>query len=465
MTAFHCNHTHLGTNLPDLASAISPTIPWIKTSAGTVQLGCPPETAKIWMRKGEAVPTVYILPDPFFRGRVNYGDIEFPIYWYSYVNKWLEQSKQITLVGSDDQIRRINIILSETILGPARSTLEASGHPANEIDRIDKESLYFAAKNKQGTVFGIESFVKFVPFNSEGCAAIDPNVSIFKKGNDHFLIKDQNSETELTFPDQFPGISIDPFLIPESFIPPFYGITCIGTSSGFDAHGLTTSFILWRNHKGIIIDPLAYVNTHLKALRIEHTSVNDILLTHVHGDHDPGLIEFILEGKKRLYTSRIIYESFLRKAEAITGKSFKNKVEFIELESGVEKIIGEDFRITTRNNFHSIPTIGFRIDSIYGSFAYSGDTFYKPAKLKELVEAGVLNEERLKEIQIPNADFGFHEAGIPPIHTPVADIVEVSEQRNHQKIFLVHRGQPKEGEENLNIAKSGENIIFKQNKD
>lgn len=455
-----------------VTQSVMPKTPVVETSVGTIQFGCPPESAKVWMRKKEEVPTIevptiYVLPEPFFQNGINFGDIEFPIYWYSFVKGWLQQGKKVTLIGTVEQIQRLKCILQETIFGPTRQQLESADHPQQEIERIIKESEYFAVKNDATKErYELEDFVNFVPFDSQGIAKLSEkeNVAVIKGKENVFTVTNGKKSESVDLSKAFSEKRAHPSPPREPFVRPHFGITFLGTSSGFDPNGLTTSLIVWMNGRGLLVDPLAYVTSHMEALGISPLDVPDVLLTHVHGDHDAGLLEYILSGRKiRLFTSRVIYESFLRKARAITGQSFDNMVEFVELKAHVKHLYQDEFGITTRNNFHSIPTIGFLIDSLWGSLGYSGDTFYEPHKIAELVKMGVLTPERAQEIGVFQADHVFHEAGIAPIHTPKKPLEQESASR--QQVFtLVHCCQPKSGEQSLPVARSGEQIVYESSK-
>ena len=418
----------------------------------------------MWMRAQTPVPTIYVLPEPFFRGTTNFGDVEFPIYWYSFVKGWLKEGKKITLVSSSEQIERIRIILQETIFGPPRMEMEKEGASEEEIQRIEKESYYFTVKDAKGKPYPLEAFVQFVAFNEGGVAVLNEQVSIERRNGDAFIINDKESKVPLQFQVSAPIIRGDVHYPPESTKRAYFGRTHIGTSSGFDPNGFTTSLIVWMNYLGVIVDPLAYIDLHLKALGITSRDVPDVLLTHVHGDHDPGLIAYILLGQKvRLWTTRTIYESFLRKSKAITGQDFKDLVHFCELKANVKQHFRDGFYVTARNNFHSIPTIGILIESPSGtSFFYSGDTYYDPLKYEELVKDNVLTAERVRELSIFgfSAKFVLHEAGIPPLHTPVPPLEKTSKLKE-RAVVLVHRSQPKDNDPlDLSVARSGESFEF-----
>ncbi|NGX26400.1 MAG: Ribonuclease BN [Chlamydiae bacterium] len=466
-----CDHANTSKEQVALAlPTIVPKVPVVESSAGKIQFGSPPEIAKEWMRQQEDIPTIYVLPDPMLRDKVNFGDVEFPIYWNSFVKGWLKKGKCITLIGSFQQIENTKKILQETIFGPTRFHLEQAGHPQDEVERVLRESYHFAVKDSKGMPYPLEAFVHFLPFDETGTAYMSEDVSIHARKNDQFLVRDGGKEIKVQFQALSAEKCKDYHFPTEPFTRPYFGMTHIGTSSGFDPYGLTSCSIIWVNNKGLLIDPLAYIGLHLEVLGIQPGDVPDVFLTHIHGDHDAGLIEYILLGQKiRLYTTRIIYESFLRKAKAITGQDFDGLVDFIELAPNEKREYREGFMMTARNNFHSIPTIGLLIESPSGTTCfYSGDTYYVPEDFEKYEKNGLMTKQRIQELMMGfDADYVFHEGGIAPIHTPLEPLIKASRQRTSEKnsIVLVHKSQPKgRNKEELKVASSGEQFVFEERK-
>ena len=89
--------------------------------------------------------------------------------------------------------------------------------------------------------------------------------------------------------------------------------------------------IAWSEGKGIMVDVLS--ESHLETMKCGITA-NDVpytFLTHVHSDHDAGITEKILYGEKvKIISTRIIFESFLRKLEGITCFPIKNLEDFFD---------------------------------------------------------------------------------------------------------------------------------------
>ena len=72
---------------------------------------------------------------------------------------------------------------------------------------------------------------------------------------------------------------------------PRFGVTPLGTSHGFDARGDFTSFIIWVDGKGILVDPSSEALAYLDQIGVASVDVLYVFLTHVHADHDGGLVE------------------------------------------------------------------------------------------------------------------------------------------------------------------------------
>ncbi len=87
----------------------------IKTSAGNIQFGMPPETVKDSMLLGIEIPEIYVLPTNRFDfvSCLNVAEFEFPAYFNFFVRK-----KQVTLICSAEAKEAIITVFKETLLGP-----------------------------------------------------------------------------------------------------------------------------------------------------------------------------------------------------------------------------------------------------------------------------------------------------------------------------------------------------------
>ena len=100
-----------------------------------------------------------------------------------------------------------------------------------------------------------------------------------------------------------------------SFKIPCFGITFLGVGSGFYTTQNNSSVIIWSEGKGILVDVINDNHSHAAKFGINDNDISHIFLTHVHSDHDAGIIQKIFQSKRTyLISSRIIYDSFFTKS-------------------------------------------------------------------------------------------------------------------------------------------------------
>jgi len=418
-------------------------------SEGDVLFGCPPEIVKKF-DFGQA-PNIIVLTDEFVNNGHLMNEVEFPVY----ANYYLQGGKRVKYVGTAEQIERAKAILEQTLFWP-------------EDAPEGKEGIeFFGGKHPSGRALTVDDFAEFITVNPGESTDIG-RVKLAHKDKGRWAVYEYTRKldrhkriklvgtvdtTKFTPPSEkdtpFPKIPLDPAK---------FGVTFIGTSSGFDPLNRTTSFILWANGKGIFVDPLADPKSELKRFGIESNDVPYIFLTHCHGDHDSGVLGRVLNGQKtKLITSRVIYETFLKKAKAQAGSDVEKYLEFIAAEPGSNiKIDGVTLEISRA--FHPIPTIRFVAEykdqaSKIRRIAYSADTFFVPEKLREIFDGARL-QELLSFGQ--GVDLLIHEAGMAPIHTP-ADELYKNTPVEKDKIVIVHTGSvPKDVP--IKLARAGETI-------
>ena len=258
---------------------------------------------------------------------------------------------------------------------------------------------------------------------------------------------------------------------PKPIQAPFFGVTFVGVGSGFLADKQNSSAIVWAEGKGILIDVVAENNSILSGYGINKNDVNHVFLTHVHSDHDAGALENLLEKRKtNLITSRIIYESFLRKTQALTSLS-KNSIEefvkFIEVEPN-KKIKIPGFTNTFFEfdySLHSIPTGRCKITCAKGktkkSISHSGDTKYDIPKINAWFEKGAFTRTRKNGVLgfIWESDLIIHDAGGGNLHTDYESLLHFNKNIK-QKIILVHQNDKPRPKSELRYAIDGETIAL-----
>ena len=433
----------------------------IKTCIGNVQFGIPPETVKDSMSMGTAVPEYFIVPTDKFdwNDGMNLMEFEFPVYY----NFFLRKQNKTKLICDRETMNQIRIIFQETLLGPKEfpdfKKDFADGY--NAIPDIEKELAHFAnnpfnPKEK----LSIELFIEFIIFDSKGEVTINKEVEdenqkkvkqelkIIRKCDKFQLFENGKFYTE--FDDSLQVDHSNYYVyrtleqeVDRDFVPPVFGFTMLGNSHGFDTCGSTSGFIIWINRKGIMVDPPPFTSKSLRYNNIPPSMIEKIIISHCHADHDAGAFHKIIEASPVEFISTpTIMNSFVRKYAAISGISqeeIKSLFQYRHIAIGHPTYIC-GARFVFEYSFHSIPTICFSIEFQNKKFFFSGDTFYNPVKLEEMYNQGLFSHERF--VSLGKRDFSqfdliFHEAGIPPIHTPASIFIEWPEEMQ-KKLYLYH---------------------------
>lgn len=416
------------------------------TSIGPVQLGMPPETIKDSMKLGLPVPRHYIVPsEPFTKTLganmgVNVAEFEFP----AYCNFFFKRQCVNLIVTSIDVEVRIRQVFQETLFGPATLDLKHDfphSTPPEMYPDLQKELEYF--RKFGDTLITLDMLLKFTHFDEKNEAWIVQNDQkiVIKKGENSFTIVDGSKSVTLADAVDLPPPPVIEH-INDSFYPPAFGVTVLGNSHGFDPNGKTSGYVLWINHRGIMIDPPPFSSSILIANNIPAVMIDGVILTHCHADHDAGTFQKILqEGRVALITTNTIYRSFLRKYSALSGfdEDFLKRVldhRLVRI-NDPHTIRGAEFRFFY--SLHSIPCVGFEVTYGDKKIVFSGDHLNDVEKINQLHQDGVLSKNRCEELlNFPwHCDTILHEAGVPPIHTPLKTLMSLDESIR-KKIYVVH---------------------------
>ncbi len=424
----------------------------VDTSAGYIQFGSPPETLKDTIFLPKSVPNIFVLPIEHFDPKhgMSVAEIEFPIYY----NYFLRQKKTKIFVNPD-HIENMKIVLQEAVFGPQELDIEGDVEKGenSHVPDIMSEMKYFRAGRK------MEDLVDLLELNPRGFN-ID-KVKIVQKPDGSFDVFDSDKFL-VTVPAKisFKALYDLGKTLSEPFIPPEFGITCLGPSHGFDPEQNTSGFILWINKVGIMVDPPANSTLWLKDSNVNPKLIDSIIFTHCHADHDAGTFQKILEETKvTIYTTPTIMQSFIRKYSALTRVPPATMIDlfnFYPVKMNAQyNIHGALFNFYY--SLHSIPTIGFHFSYRNKRFIYSSDHLNEPSIIKKLNEQGVICKERMNHLlNFPwHYDIIYHEAGIPPLHTPVSYLnsLPANIQKNITVYHIAEKDFPKDTF--LKLAKFG----------
>jgi CRP-like cAMP-binding protein len=425
----------------------------VDTSAGYIQFGSPPETLKdtIFLPKG--VPSIFILPMEHFDPKqgMSVAEIEFPIYYNFFLKK-----KKTKIFVNPDHISNMRIVLQESVFGPEKVDI------SNEVEKTEKsfvpdlmsEMNFFRA----GRV--LEDMVDLCVLDPKGFGI--EKVHTEQRQDGSFVVTD-DGKFLVTVPAKisFNALYDLGATLSEPFIPPEFGITCLGPSHGFDPEQNTSGFILWINKAGIMVDPPANSTLWLKDSNVNPKFIDHIILTHCHADHDAGTFQKILEETRiTIYSTPTVMQSFLRKYSALThipAATLLSMFDFFPVKmNGQYNIHGAVFNFFY--SLHSIPTIGFQFSYRNKRFIYTSDHLNEPTAIRKLQADGAITEERMNHLlNFPwDSDIIYHEAGIPPLHTPVSYLNSLPEevQKRITVYHIAEKDFPKENK-GLRLAKFG----------
>ncbi len=234
---------------------------------------------------------------------------------------------------------------------------------------------------------------------------------------------------------------------------PFVGATFLGVGSGFTHKRRNSSTLVWMEGKGILIDAFSDHSEILLGYGITESDISCMVLTHVHSDHDSGFIEKILSGQRlKIISTRIIFESFLRKIEAITcfpKEVLESFIEFIDLAPHKKtRLPGfERTWITLDYSLHSIPSVRLVISYVdekgkETSISHSGDTKYDRQLIDNWYHKGVYSRTRRDHILgfIWDSDMIIHEVGGGSLHTEFSALTDLDDSLT-KKMILVHQNK------------------------
>lgn len=236
---------------------------------------------------------------------------------------------------------------------------------------------------------------------------------------------------------------IFPPVPPPTFHPPSFGVTVLGNSHGFDKSGSVSGYVLWINGRGVMIDPPPYSSATLEREGIRPRTIVGIILTHCHADHDAGAFQKVLTGSPVVViTTPTIYKSFIRKYAALSALS---PALLRHCHRFKPAIIGQPLRFQGATfhftyTLHTIPCVGFRVEWRGRSMVFTGDHFNSPEGMDKLEASGVLSKARaddLRNLPLQETDLLLHEAGAPPIHTPLEVLLKLPPEVK-KRLFVVH---------------------------
>jgi ribonuclease BN (tRNA processing enzyme) len=222
-----------------------------------------------------------------------------------------------------------------------------------------------------------------------------------------------------------------------------FDLIALGVGDTFSEVHHPTAFLLQAEGFSLAIDcPDSYRAVLRDAARttdrgLSLADIDDVLITHVHGDHMNGLegvafFKRFAQGKRVvLHTTpeaaAVLWEQRLRApmehlwdGRCLQRLRFEDYFELHLLAWSGESRIGP-FRVLTRRTVHHVPTCALLIEHGGRTLGYSSDTAFDPSLVDFL----------------SSADLILHETNLGPAHTPWQSLVELP-QDLRRRMRLVH---------------------------
>ena len=451
-----------------------------------IELGSLSQTTKNLLREGITGEYLFILPTHLFERKTNYADVEFLVY----LNFFARYGSRTRIAGTARQRAMLEHLLQLTIFGlfDPHGTAPASFETLNKRYGVpDRETyalfrmLYEKYGVRQnccatGAILDLDAYIDFVVLDeparpllitsSRGGTA-PPHASPTRYSVQVAPSLQGTFEVGITQTDGHTATkSLEVYrppagrkVVPEELRSairfatdrPRFGVTPLGTSHGFDPTGDLTCFVIWLNGLGMLVDPAPEALDYLAQIGVAAADLPYVFLTHIHSDHDGGLIEKLLSGSRTtIIASDVVFRLFIAKAQLVTGHDFQQErlVEHVSANPGQDVVLdvaGERVILRTRWNIHTIPTNGFTLTVDSKAFGYAGDTQYEPTLLRQLLDEQKLTPAQYHDLMYffwtadgtPQVDLLYHESGIPPIHTAQHTLITIPEVMQ-SRTFLVH---------------------------
>ncbi|MBX0327098.1 cyclic nucleotide-binding domain-containing protein [Oscillochloris sp. ZM17-4] len=414
----------------------------VDTQAGEVLVNCPPETLKYLIAAGVTPPANVLLPPDvpagqelgssgFVRRGISYASVEFLVYSNFFVKG--RRARLITV--TEDQARRLRMILTETISGP---TDDAAYGPYGWVRRECAAVGYYPPLGRSPRPEDMADIVSL----EAGGGDLGPTQIALEGGE--FVFSEGGEVTARV------STEVSQVAMPLTVAPPRplhrqeLTLQFIGGSDGFDPAGITTCFLAYLGTsvqtQATLFDAAAYVLVRLGNLGMSSHHISEVVLSHLHEDHVAGLPEIILMGshRVRLLTSDIVYASLLRifgAMLALPEDEVAALFDYYPLNPGTPVEL-EGRRFEAIYAIHSIPTIAVRVNGV----CYSGDMRYDEDWFGELEARGVLSHQRREELMrfAEGASVLVQDVGGGSIHSTITPRLLQALTAKSQRLVLAH---------------------------
>ncbi len=414
----------------------------VEDDNGSVLFGQPPEVLKGLLLAGINNFDTIVLPDIKEKSGSLTNSLEFPLYFFLFVSKGLEEGRRLNLVGEATDISHALRLLRITLLGPTRPELEGWGTEPALRDEWLAAACELALKDADGRIIPVEDFFNIVPFE-QGVAAIGrqtiahlgPDLFELSSAGNGVMRIDLNEDTRID-----PPYPMQPDYVPGGLVK--MGIEVLGGASGFTPTEPCTGLALCYNGEYLLIDCIPFLEQHLFARGISRNQISAVFLTHLHDDHSSLLPLLQMPQRIDLITTREIYTMAMEKIACGIGWTPDVVAEHFRLEEVVpgKRLNYFGLSIEPHVTVHSIPTIGATFSTVHKGIRREicvvGDN-HAMSSVREMTSRGLIRASTTSNLERLYSDrFALlvADGGAGAIHGDPADAI----QSGSDRVVFVH---------------------------
>lgn len=341
------------------------------------QFGLPP-CVKLWLQRKLPPPTVFVLPDEFFRQGVVQVCLEFFVYHFLFVAGKafgkLPPEAKLVVIGTPNQLRRARRVLEVTLFGfspeemrgwrvgnrpaladktadflrrmrawfsPKRPGFQAlsaalKGQEAPAHPLVDAFRASDAAhetdpheRTLRGYEFGmlsLDDIIEWRAYAEDQRAPLFHGLSVKRFGQNVYEVSGTNGDpaqrVDLNFTEDPAPYLLSLPSIPSPVLPDVFSVLCMGADSGFELEHPTTGFAFCLNGNWAVVDAPVCASYLLSQHGIDPADVRVVMETHGHEDHMGSAIHLLLEcltaGRSYTYVAaEPVYRTCVAKVAAI----------------------------------------------------------------------------------------------------------------------------------------------------
>jgi CRP-like cAMP-binding protein len=408
---------------------------------GSILIGQPPEVLKGLLLHGISNFDTLVLPDVKEKSGSLTNSLEFPLYFFLFVAKGLEQGRKLNIVGESADISHALRLLRITLFGPTRRELEIWGTETELKEEWLAASQELALKDSYGETIPVQDFFNLHPFVNGSAKVGDQTIS--HTDSDIFDIGSGTSVSRIDLNEDLliePPYQVAPDYVPGGLVK--LGIEVLGGASGFTPTEPCTGLALCYNGEYMLIDAIPFLDQHLFARGISKNQVASVFLTHLHDDHSSLFPLMIMPHKVDLITTREIFYMAMEKVACGLGwavDAVSEHFNLVEARPG-ERLNYFGLTIEPHVTVHSIPTIGATFSTlnkgIEREICIVGDNHSMTA-VRDMGDRGLVRKSTIRNLERLYGDryaLLVADGGAGAIHGDPADAIQSASDR----VVFVH---------------------------